>query len=195
MERKPDTQYVLSLSYGKDSMASLGVVKAMGWPLDRIIHAEVWATDTIPADLPDMVEFKAYADKVILERYGIKVEHFRSRHTYESYFYRKRGSGKFEGSIVGFPMIRGPWCNGRLKMEAIRLANKSVPQKSVQWVGIAADEKKRLERLDGITKISPLAMIGWTEENAYKWCEKNGLLAPTYKHATRGGAGFATIKA
>lgn len=75
MPREPNTQYVLSLSYGKDSLACLEAIHILGLPLDRIVHAEVWATDTIPADLPPMVEFKKKADKIILERYGIIVEH------------------------------------------------------------------------------------------------------------------------
>lgn len=75
MQREPNTEYILSLSYGKDSIAYLEAIKELGYPLDRIIHAEVWATDTIPADLPPMVEFKAYADKIIKEKYGIEVEH------------------------------------------------------------------------------------------------------------------------
>lgn len=75
MPREPNTQYVLSLSYGKDSLACLEAIRILGLPLDRIVHAEVWATDIIPADLPPMVEFKKKADKIILERYGIVVEH------------------------------------------------------------------------------------------------------------------------
>ena len=74
-KREPNTQYILSLSYGKDSLACLEAIKLLGLPLDRIVHAEVWATDTIPADLPPMVDFKAKADKIILDRYGINVEH------------------------------------------------------------------------------------------------------------------------
>lgn len=81
-------EHILSLSYGKDSLACLGAIEQMGWPLDRIVHAEVWATDTIPADLPPMVEFKAKADKIIRERWGIEVEHIRGRLTYEQAFYR-----------------------------------------------------------------------------------------------------------
>ena len=68
-------QHILSLSYGKDSLACLGAIEQLGLPLDRIVHAEVWATDTIPADLPPMVEFKKHADKIIKQRYGIEVEH------------------------------------------------------------------------------------------------------------------------
>lgn len=66
---------VLSLSYGKDSLACLGACEQLGIKIDRIVHAEVWATDTIPADLPPMVEFKKHADRIIKERYGIEVEH------------------------------------------------------------------------------------------------------------------------
>lgn len=69
------TQHILSLSYGKDSLACLGAIEQLGLPLDRIIHAEVWATDTVPADLPPMVEFKEKADAIIKARWGIEVEH------------------------------------------------------------------------------------------------------------------------
>lgn len=85
-------EYVLSLSYGKDSLACLFAIEQLGWPLDRIIHAEVWATDDIPADPPPMVEFKAKADKIIKERWGIEVEHLCAvrngeKLTYEKLFY------------------------------------------------------------------------------------------------------------
>ena len=68
-------EHILSLSYGKDSLACLEACKLLGYPIDRVIHAEVWATDTIPAELPPMIEFKAKADRIIKERYGLTVEH------------------------------------------------------------------------------------------------------------------------
>ena len=79
-------EHILSLSYGKDSLACLGAIEELKLPLDRIVHVEVWATDTIPADLPPMVEFKAKVDKIIKERWGIEVEHISSK-PYEHYFY------------------------------------------------------------------------------------------------------------
>ena len=92
IERQPNTEYILSLSYGKDSIACLFAIEQLGWPLDRIVHAEVWATDTIPADLPPMVEFKVKADAIIKERWGIEVEHVCAMRdgkklTYENLFY------------------------------------------------------------------------------------------------------------
>lgn len=60
----------------------------------------------------------------------------------------------------------------------------------VQYVGIALDEPKRLARLDGKSKISPLEAIGWTEADCRRWCEENDLLSPIYTTATRGGCWF-----
>ena len=75
-ETKERTEFVYNLSYGKDSMAGLHVtIDILGIPVHRIVHAEVWATDTIPADLPPMVEFKAVADAYIKKRWGLTVEH------------------------------------------------------------------------------------------------------------------------
>lgn len=122
------TEYVLSLSYGKDSLACLGAIEQLGWPLDRIIHAEVWATDTIPADLPPMVEFKAKADEIIKERWGIEVEHLCAMRngeklTYEKLFYhvpKRKPGGKFDDtSVAGFPYQKGAWCNDRLKTNTL----------------------------------------------------------------------------
>lgn len=125
------TEYVLSLSYGKDSLACLGAIEQLGWPLDRIIHAEIWATDTIPADLPPMVEFKAKADEIIKRRWGIEVEHLCATRngeklTYEKLFYhvpKRKAGGKFEeGSCAGFPYTKGGWCNDRLKTHPLDAA-------------------------------------------------------------------------
>lgn len=69
------TEHILFLSYGKDSLACLGAIEKLGWPLDRIVHAEIWATCDISADLPPMVEFKKKADAIIKDRWGIEVEH------------------------------------------------------------------------------------------------------------------------
>lgn len=71
----PNTVCVAMISYGADSLAMLRAIKLLGLPLHRILHTEVWATQTISADLPPMVEFKKKADEIILREYGIEVEH------------------------------------------------------------------------------------------------------------------------
>lgn len=129
MERQPNTQYILSLSYGKDSLACLGACELLGWKIDRIVTAEVWATDTISADLPPMVEFKKKADAIIKDRWGIDVEHIcamakdGTKQTYEKLFYRvpKRKYIKDlpQGTTLGFPLSVKAWCNDKLKVKAL----------------------------------------------------------------------------
>lgn len=179
---------VLSLSYGKDSLACLGAIEQLGWPLDRVVHSEIWATDTIPADLPPMIEFKKKADAIIKERWGIQVEHIRSQWTYETYFYKRRSEkAKHAGCINGFPMQQRNWCVGRLKTEIINKMNKGV----VSYIGISVDEPKRVERHIGKPNVRlPLVEAGWTEAMCRKWCEDNDLLSPIYTTATRGGCWF-----
>ena len=184
-------EHILSLSYGKDSLACLGAIEELGWPLDQIVTADVWATDTIPADLPPMVEFKAKADRIIRELWGIEVEHVRAKHTYQDVFYRRRKSGKSQGQIHGFPMQRGAWCNDRLKTQVL----DSIKRGCISYIGIAADETERYNRLTENQR-SPLAEVGWAEEDCRRWCEENNLLSPIYTTATRGGwsaAGSASI--
>ncbi len=186
-ERKQEC--VLSLSYGKDSLACLGAIEELGWPLDRIIHAEVWATDTIPADLPPMVKFKARADAIIKERWGVEVQHIRAQQTAESIMYHKRTRGNRIGEIVGWPMTKGPRIGCELQ-KALKVSPMRGAQKgNIVYLGIAADEPGRYNNITE-TKKSPLIEAGWTEEQCRQWCEKNGLLSPIYTEATRGGCWF-----
>lgn len=60
----------------------------------------------------------------------------------------------------------------------------------VQYLGIAADEPKRIARHSTADKILPLVDIGWDEAYCRKWCEENDLLSPIYTTATRGGCWF-----
>lgn len=178
-------EHILSLSYGKDSLACLGAIELLGWPLDRIVHAEVWATDTIPADLPPMVEFKRRADEIIKRRWGITVEHIRAETTYEQEFYRVLADGKRAGTIYGWPFLCGPWCNSKLKRDVLSKINGN------QYYGIAADEPERIAKhKDKLNVKMPLVAANWTEAMCREWCEDNDLLSPIYTTATRGGCWF-----
>lgn len=188
-------EHILSLSYGKDSMACFGACELLGWPIDRVVTAEVWATDTIQADLPPMVEFKAKADEIIRERWGIQVEHFVStkcekceadKVTYEMCFNAKMLKGKHIGSIKGWPMAKGNWC---LKLKLTALNQMKIKPDDIQYLGIAADEPARFHNLTA-TKKSPLVEAGWTEADCRLWREENNLLSPIYTTATRGGCWF-----
>ena len=88
-----DPQYIARISHGKDSLKMLNVIVTRGLPLDRITTTDVWATDTIRAELPEVVESKARIDEYIWRKYRIEVEHLCARNpdgtkrTYEQMFY------------------------------------------------------------------------------------------------------------
>lgn len=166
----------------------LEVIKQHNMPLDRIVHVEIMATETIPADLPPMMEFKAKADKIIKERYGIEVEHLHNKETYEQHFYRVRGerAKTNKGVMYGFPMVLGTWCNSDLKTPWLK---KIAKPGTVQYIGIACDEPNRFHNLTD-RKRSPLVEHGVVESEARQICERLGLLSPIYSHSTRGGCWF-----
>ncbi len=180
-------EYIASISYGKDSLAMLEVIHQNGLPLDRIVHVEIWATKDIPAEFPEMVEFKKRADKVIFERYGKVVEHITAPKTYEDYFYYKCKGKKSRnaGKIYGFPLQKGNWCNSRLKVDVLDKVQKG----NVVYIGIAVDEPKRYHTLTE-NKRSPLVEYEWTEKMCRDFCKKFGLLSPTYTTSLRGGCWF-----
>lgn len=105
-------------------------------------------------------------------------------------FYAKRGrtgrKSKFSGKIYGFPMVKGQWCLGELKLPPIR----KIPREAMQYLGIAADETVRIKRHSVRGFELPLVALGWTEADARLWCEKNNLLSPIYSKSTRGGCWF-----
>lgn len=181
-------KYIASLSYGKDSIKMLDIIVKNNLPLDEIITCDVWATKTITADLPPMVEFKKYADKEIYKRYGFKVNHIRSEYSYEDYFYMKRGSrAKIEnqGKMYGFPLQRGNWCTTRLKTNVL---NKYIGN-DIAYIGYAVEEIKRINN-NRKNEIYPLVDFNITEKTAYDWCKQNDLLSPVYENSNRNGCWF-----
>lgn len=54
--REQNTEYILSLSYGKDSLACLGAIQHLGWPLDRIVTASERLVDG-PEDEPNLYAY------------------------------------------------------------------------------------------------------------------------------------------
>lgn len=61
----------------------------------------------------------------------------------------------------------------------------------MQYIGIAVDEPKRIDRIaDTKNKVSLLEKYGYTEEMAKEKCIEYGLLSPIYEFTNRGGCWF-----
>lgn len=191
-------KYIANLSYGKDSIYMLEIIKKYNLPLDEIVTCDIWATNMIPAELPPMIEFKKYADAEIYNRYGLKVKHLKGITTYEEYFYKirgKRAKKENQGKIYGFPILSYSWCQSNIKTYTL---NKYIGKK-YSYIGYAIDEKNKkrqkaikdyLNNKQQTNKIYPLADYNIPENVAFNWCKKNGLLAPCYEHSIRGGCWF-----
>ena len=104
--------------------------------------------------------------------------------------------GRFKGKFYGFPIGGRCLINRDCKVAPIRRylaniagSNRKVRKNIIQYIGIAIDEPKRLQRLSG-NKISLLAKYGYTEQMAREKCEQYGLLSPIYELSTRNGCWF-----
>ena len=91
----------------------------------------------------------------------------------------------------GFPSLWSPWCNGDLKRKPMQNYRASQSEPLYEYVGIAADEPKRLERLLKKPNISaPLADYNITENKALEICRAAYLLSPIYATHKRNGCWF-----
>ena len=196
--REEKTMNIFNLSFGKDSMATLILATEQGIPIDRVMYCEIKFNDEISGEHPLMAEWIPEAERILKERFGITVEHAFNG-TYLQHFFTKKQKGKYVGSSMSFPLVIGAWCNSRLKIAAIsKYLVQFKKQTITQFVGIAYDEPRRWERMKAKeTKNrkyrSLLVEQELTEQDAFRICEKYGLLSPMYKsndEIYRGGCWF-----
>lgn len=151
------TQYIARISYGKDSLKMLDVIKSRGLPLDRITTTDVWATDTIPANLPPMMAFKERMDQKIWDMYHIEVEHLcalnkdGSKKTYEQMFYH-------------VPVRRSQ--SGQVERETDSDPERSSASRICGTPGVRLDSSGMpMHRIQG-------NITGFLPNTGYNWCQK-----------------------
>ena len=174
MEQRP--LYIASCSFGKDSIATILLALEHNEPLDRCVFAEVMfdTERNISGEIPEHIEWIYLTAIPKLEAMGVKVDVVRTR-DYQSFFHRRRGEkakpeyrGRKEGFVIG-----GKCRLSGQKAEAIKRYYKDLGTPAVvQYIGIAIDEPKRLQRLEGTNKVSLLAKYGFTEADAWRKCER-----------------------
>lgn len=190
-------KYVLSLSFGKDSMAMLIEVIRRKLPLDYVIFCDIKFNDTISGEHPLMAEWIPYAEKRIKDLYGVDIIHLTAKRNFTEQFYTVKEKGNRIGLRYGFPYTIGAWCNSRLKLDPIKTFLTSLKKQGfalTEYVGIASDEPKRLERYKALEKhdhkFVTLADLKITELMAFDICKEVGLLSPKYENSFRGGCWF-----
>lgn len=184
-------KYIASWSGGKDSTASIILTHENNEPLDLIIFSEVMFDKNISGELPEHIEFIKNKCIPLFESWGYEVKILHSDKTYLDYFYRKAVKGRYIGMRKGFPMVRHCGVLDECKMPQIRKFWKSMDCEFTQYVGIASDEFRRLDRVvQTNNQISLLEKYGYTEQMAKEKCEEYGLLSPIYSFSNRGGCWF-----
>ena len=156
-------KYVASVSFGKDSLAMLLFVLESGLPLDEVVFYNTG------------MEFQAIyhiRDKIIpiLEERGIK---FTELHPARPFLYdmlERPVVSEAKGIHRGYG-----WCGGLCRWgtsEKIATIDRYTRGCHV-YVGIAADEEKRLDRLPE-WKSTPIAEAGMTEADCLAYCRARG---------------------
>lgn len=186
--------YFHSWSGGKDSTASIILDHLHNLPQSKIIFSEVMFDKKrgISGEMPEHIEWVKGKAAPLFRDWGYEVEILHSEHDYVTLFNRvikKSKTPERNGKIRAFPLGGMCYANRDMKIKAINsFFAKYRGQDYIQYVGIAIDEPKRLERLHNRKgRVSLLERYGYTEEMAYRLCEEYDLLSPIYKNSNRGG--------
>lgn len=165
--------YVCSLSGGKDSTAMFLELIRRKYPLDEVIYCDVGM------EFPAMERHIEKLRKVA-EQNGIKFSTVKSEKTFEYYMdehlIRKRDGTTQRGWSWPGPRMR--WCTSKLKQEVIdrHFSKLRKTHKVYHYIGLAADEGKRLERAEANEshKIYPLVEWEMTEADCLQYCYDRG---------------------
>lgn len=185
-------KYIASWSGGKDSTATIILAHENNEPLDTIIFCEVMFSEHITGEIPEKIDFVRNVAKPLFESWGYEVIILHHNKTFLDNFYHVRGKrSKWCGKRLGFPMAGKCYMNDA-KREPIKKFYREIKGEYTDYVGIAIDEKERLERMAvrNCKQVSLLAKYGYTEQMAKKKCEEYGLLSPVYEFSKRDGCWF-----
>ncbi len=165
-------------------------------PLDIILFSEVMYDQKreISGENPEHMQF-IKDTKSLFEGWGYEVHILRADMDYLGFFNRiitKATKHKeHNGMKFGFPLFGLCGLKRDCKEKPIKNYLKTIEEGTIQYVGICADEKKRLESLHKESnRVSLLEKYGYTEEMARQKCLEYGLLSPSYKYSGRGGCWF-----
>lgn len=162
-----ETKYVASVSFGKDSLAMLLLILEKGLPLHEVVFYDTG------------MEFQAIysiRDRIlpILEEHGVKYTELHPPRPFLFDMLEKPVNSKKNGLHYGYS-----WCGGcarwgtATKTATLDSHARKAGKNVIQYVGIAADEPKRLRRLEE-NKVAPLADWGITEADALRLCYEGG---------------------
>jgi len=181
---------IASVSFGKDSLATILLAKEHGDPLDEAVYCEVMFDKGISGEVPEHRDFIYGTAIPRLEDMGVKVVVLRSAKTYVELFTGRVTRGPKKGMVRSFPLCGKCAVQRDCKIRSIKRYQKTLPAGTIQYIGVAQDEQDRLLRLECGRQVSLLEKYNFTEKDAWEFCRKAGLLSPVYAFTDRGGCWF-----
>lgn len=193
--------HVCCWSGGEDSTATVILAHIHGEPLDEIIYTEVMFDKEkgVSGELPEHIYFVKHVAKPLFESWGYKVTVLQSDRDYLHCFHRIIEKPvkhmEHKGKQFGFPLVECGRCRCGIKRDCkiapINRYMRTLGQKTIQYVGICANESARLASLDKEeNKVSLLYKYGFTKAMTRQLCEDYGLRSPSYQYSNRGGCWF-----
>ena len=158
--------YIASISFGKDSLAMLLLILEHHLPLEEVIFYDTGMEfDAIYQTRNKVIE--------ILKLNGIKYTELKPSMAFEDKMYNYKHLSR-KGEIKQGYGFCGGLCRWGTTEKLKAIENYCKGEEIHQYIGIALDEPKRLERLKGTNKSSPLAALGYTEKMALQYCYDRG---------------------
>ncbi len=182
-------KHIICSSFGKDSNATALLALQHGEPLDEIIYTEVMFSKEISGELPEHARFIYETAIPYFEKRGIPTRVLHAEKTYLDCFYHVVSRGNAQGKLAAFPLAGRCAIQRDCKVPPLEAYKRGLPPGTVSYLGIAADEPIRLERLKP-DQVSLMAKYGVTEQDAFAMCRQEGLLSPLYEYSHRGGCWF-----
>lgn len=166
-------------------------------PLDIILFSEVMYDRKrgISGENPQHIKFIMDTKKLFESWGGYEVCMLRAEKDYLDCFHRiikkPRKHMEHKGMKFGFPVFGMCGVKRDCKEKPLKDFLKLINEEIVQYVGICANERKRLKSLHRQPgRLSLLEKYRYTEEMARLKCLEYGLLSPCYQYARRGGCWF-----
>lgn len=187
-------KYYVSSSFGKDSMATALVALEKGLPIDGIVYCEVMFDNNTSGEVPEHRDFIYEKAIPFFENRGIKTNVIRAETSFSELFRRViGGNSERAGRIWSWPLCGRCYVQRDLKISPLHKWKKeNIGADAKYYVGIAADEDSRIDRLDPADKISILNQNGIREIDTYEICNRYGLLSPVYDFSCRNGCFFCS---
>ena len=161
-------KYIASVSFGKDSLAMLLRLLEENKPLDEVIFYDTGMEFQAIYNIRDKV-------KVLLKEKDIKFTELHPANSMEFDMFERSIKCRNGGCRKGYG-----WCGGvcrwgtTFKIQTMAGYLKQYGDNVCEYIGIAVDEPKRLEKERKGNKLFPLAEWGMTEQDCLSYCYARG---------------------